>query len=158
MSCLFCEYKKNPADLIIRTKYWIIILAYNQQYLGRSIIFLNRHVASLSDLTVDEWKDFESLAKIMELALKKSFNATMFNWTCLTNDAYKVKPYNAHLHWHFRPRYDHEVEFASKIFRDKNFGHHYERNDTRDTDESMQRQIVLEIQKNLDLIEIHPGK
>lgn len=101
----------------------------DQRYLGRCVVTLKRHCGDLAELKQEENSDFSKLVCDLESASKKAFNATMFNWTCLMNNAYQKKPYNPHVHWHFRPRYDNEVTFGGMIFKDELFGHHYSRDE-----------------------------
>ena len=127
--------------VLFETIYWKIILFEDQAYLGRCVIVLKRHCDELSNLTLDEWSDFYEVVKKLEFALKKTFKATMFNWACLMNDAYKSKNPKPQVHWHFRPRYEHEVRFADETFIDKEFGHHY----ARSTDSPVSDEIFMKI-------------
>ena len=136
--------------LILETKYWKVELnTSDQTNLGRAYITAKRNVDAMSDLTNEEWIDFGAVVKKLEAACKKAFGATMFNWTCLMNNAYQNDPPNPHVHWHFRPRYNHPVEFAGEIFTDDAFGHHYERGTERKVNDGVAKKIVEEIQKNL---------
>lgn len=85
--------------------------------------------------------------KKLESALKKSFNATMSNWTCLMNNAYQNEPPNPHIHWHFRPRYNHKVEFAGLTFEDPEFGHHYDRTRKQEISVDVKRKIIEKIRE-----------
>jgi diadenosine tetraphosphate (Ap4A) HIT family hydrolase len=125
MSCAFCKKSNNDIDFLLENKSWIATLADEQSYLGRSIVVLKRHAGDLAELTSEEWVDFQDMIMKLELAFRKAFNATMFNWTCLVNNSYREKPYDPHLHWHLRPRYDHEVNFDGITFTDPEFGKHY---------------------------------
>ena len=98
-------------EIILKTKFWTVDLVDDQAYLGRCHVSLNRDCGTLSDLTNEEWLDFSKVIEELEKGLKKSFDATMFNWACLMNHAYKEKNPNPYVHWHFRPRYNHEVAF-----------------------------------------------
>ena len=51
--------------------------------------------------------------------------ATMFNWSCLMNDAYKHENPHPHLHFHVRPRYKNPININDKVFYDSEFAHHY---------------------------------
>ena len=64
------------------------------------------------------------LEKELERVCKKLFNATMFNFACLMNNAYRdnEKP---HVHFHFIPRYKEKVELFGKIYNDKHFGYNF---------------------------------
>jgi diadenosine tetraphosphate (Ap4A) HIT family hydrolase len=112
--------------VILETNFWKAILNENQSYLGRCIVVLKRSCGNMSDITTEEWLDFhENVLKKLESTFKKAFGATMFNWTCLMNFAYQEKIPKPQVHWHFKPRYDHEVEFAGENFQDLEFAHHY---------------------------------
>lgn len=77
-------------NILFETKYWNIFLNENQAYLGYSIIVLKRECKTLSEVNNEEWIDFhEKVVKTLETTFKEKFGATMFNWTCLMNDAYK---------------------------------------------------------------------
>ena len=135
-------------ELIFETEFFQVILnSEDQYYLGRGLVILKEEKGSLSDLTTEEWIDFSKVVKRYESALKQAFNATMFNWTCLMNNAYKQNPYNPHVHWHVRPRYDHKVIFEGVEWEDKEFGHHYARGIDKMSPEKTILKIIEEIKK-----------
>ncbi len=141
---------KKEANLIYQTKYWKVFLADDQTNLGRSVVVLKRRCPSLSKLNNKELIDFFNKVIIpLEAACKKAFGAVMFNWTCLMNDAYKKKPYDPQVHWHFRPRYDKKVIIKKEIFVDKFFGRHYERGSDRRVTEEVKQEIIKRIRKYL---------
>lgn len=144
----------QPEDRIIfETTYWYIKLMPKQLYLGRSVVVLKRQCGDLAGLNQEEILDFAEVVKKLESALRKTFNATMFNWGCLMNNAYQETPADPQVHWHFRPRYDHPVEFAGQTFADPNFGHHYLRlpEDEYLASAGLLNQIGEEIKGNLKL-------
>ena len=141
---------KEPR-LIYETKYWRVVLSENQDYLGRCVIILKRSCKNLSSLKKEEWKDFIKLVKLLESGLKKAFDATMFNWSCLMNDAYKSKTPNPSVHWHFRPRYNHEVKLANTTFKDPEFAHHYARERSILVSEKIRKIIISKIKDNLEI-------
>lgn len=151
MGCHACELvgEENDGDLIFETDFWRVILSFSQRYLGRCYIFSKRHFAGLSDMTIEENADFFEAVKKIEGAIKKSFGAEMFNWSCLMNNFYKKENPDAHVHWHMKPRYRDKVLFNGRVFEDKEFGHHYSRDDDVVCPEDMMAAIVEEIQKNL---------
>ena len=67
------------------------------------------------------------------------------------NNAYQATPPNPQVHWHFKPRYNHPVEFAGEVFEDSNFGHHYLQGpeNRRFVSREVLEQIVAELRKNL---------
>ena len=107
----------------LETDFWMVCLSHEQNYFGRSFVELKRACGSLSELTTDEHLDFLAVVKKLESTFKNNFSATMFNWSCLMNHAYK-NGHNPQVHWHFRPRYKTPVTFNGVIFEDPNFGHH----------------------------------
>jgi diadenosine tetraphosphate (Ap4A) HIT family hydrolase len=137
-------------NLIYETDFWKIILNYDQKYLGRCVVVLKRKCGDLSSLYHEELLDFlDNVVIKMECALRDSFGADMFNWTCLMNNAYQEENPNPQVHWHFRPRYRKQVSFMGETFIDQNFGNHYEQGFERLVDEKILTGIVSEIRKNI---------
>jgi len=136
---------------IIETPYWEVILMDKQLYLGRSVVVLKRPCGDMAELNQEEILDFFDLVRKLESALRQTFGATMFNWGCLMNDAYRETLPKPQVHWHFRPRYDHAVQFAGQTFADPNFGHHYLRGpeDEATASAELLNLIATEIKKNL---------
>lgn len=149
MECEYCKKSNKDTDFVYETKYWSVFLAPKQGYLGRCVIVLKRHCGDLAELDDEEWLDFKEVVKRLESALKKSFNATMFNWTCLMNNAYQNNPPNPHVHWHFRPRYNHKVEFEGITFEDPDFRYHYDRTRDQKISDEIKRKIIEKIKENL---------
>jgi len=148
MKCDYCR-EENQDELIFETKFWKVVIASDQAYLGRCYVILKRHCGDLAELENSEWSDFIEIVKKIESALKKSFNATMFNWICLMNNAYKNDSPNPHVHWHLRPRYNHKVEFAGEVFEDPEFGHHYSKKRKQKVSDVVKKKIVDRIKENL---------
>lgn len=111
---------------ILETEHWRVALNKDdQRYLGRSVVVLKRKCGDLAEVTEEEFLDFRAIVGRLESLFRKTFGATMFNWACLMNLAYREVPPNPQVHWHFRPRYNHPVEIAGEKFEDPNFGSHY---------------------------------
>ncbi len=125
------------------------MLADNQSHLGYCIVILNRHCGDLAGLTDKELRDFLVVVRQLEVALRKAFGATMFNWSCLMNNAYQKDPAEPHVHWHCRPRYHKAVRFAGTVFVDPLFGHHYDPQQKRAVSSVVRRRIIEKIQKSL---------
>ncbi|MFA5084570.1 MAG: HIT family protein [Candidatus Paceibacterota bacterium] len=149
MECKYDANAKKDPNYISETKYWNIFLASSQGYLGRCVVALKRHCGEMAGLKKEEWLDFAGLAKKLENTMKKSFNATMFNWTCLMNEAYKEKNPEPHIHWHFRPRYNHKVNFEGTIFEDSEFGRHYDRTKEMKISDKVRKAIIEKIREHL---------
>lgn len=106
---------------LYKGKYWdVIFVDWCQEFIGDCIISCNKE--SLSELTNDEWIELGELEKELERITKKVFGATMFNFACLMNNAYRdnEKP---HVHFHFIPRYRNEISLFNKKYKDKHFGY-----------------------------------
>ena len=110
---------------IFESKYWKVELSGDQLYLGRSYAICKTKRESLSGLTDEEFSDLHAVIKKYEELLKKTFGATLFNWACLMNHAYREKPYTPQVHFHVRPRHENEVSIGGAIFKDPNFCDHY---------------------------------
>jgi diadenosine tetraphosphate (Ap4A) HIT family hydrolase len=129
--------------LYYKTKNWEVFLSPNQAYLGYSIVLLNSNKKTLSDVSASEWIDFHNVIIKLENAYRKTFNAIMFNWSCLLNNVYKSKNANPQVHWHFRPRYNKKVKIGNEVFIDSEFGHHY--NKVREKNVSLiMRQTIID--------------
>jgi diadenosine tetraphosphate (Ap4A) HIT family hydrolase len=146
--------KEYPEQIIIQeTEHWYIILWNNQYYLGRATIeYRDLSRKHLSQLTNEEILELFSLIRSYEIALKKSFGTTNFNWTCLMNNQYKEKNRNKpdKLHFHVWPRYGEEVEFNGEIFKDEVFAHHYDKHKERYVDREFLISLADEILQNWD--------
>ncbi|MFT5179494.1 MAG: diadenosine tetraphosphate (Ap4A) HIT family hydrolase [Candidatus Paceibacteria bacterium] len=134
-------------ELIFETSYWEVYLMQDQKYLGRSLILLKRDCGHLSEISKEESDDFYKIVKKTEDLFKKTFNATMFNWTCLMNNAYKNNPPTPRVHWHLRPRHEDPVNVAGKTFSDPNFAHHYLRGE--ENVEKISEEVLIQITEEL---------
>lgn len=108
----------------LTTQYWKVVMVDDQMYLGRLVIKTLERRESLPDLTEAEQKDFFKLTKKLETFFKEEIGATMFNYSCLMNNAYRDGE-APHVHFHFRPRYKESVTILGNTFSDPNFGEHY---------------------------------
>ena len=84
------------------------------------ILFYRNDKESLSDIEPEGWEELGRIVKELERVCKKVFGATMFNFSCLMNNAYKddTKPM---VHFHFMPRYKDKVELFGKVYEDVHF-------------------------------------
>ncbi len=137
--------------LIFETEYWNIFLSEDQTYFGRCVVDLKRKCGSLAELTEEEMINFLNIVKRYELTFKKHYGATMFNWTCLMNDAYKRNPPDPQVHWHCRPRYKTPLMFEGFEFKDPNFGHHYDREAKRELDNNTKEKLITELKSRFVL-------
>ena len=123
---------------------WKVVFGnWSQEFVGYSIITSTKE--SLSELTDEDWKELGRLEKELERICKKLFNATMFNFSCLMNNAYRdnEKP---HVHFHFMPRYKDELNLFNKVYKDKHFGYNFWK--WALDDEEKQKDIFTKEEKN----------
>ena len=108
---------------LYKGKYWnVVFVKWCHEVPGDCIISSDKE--SLSDLTNDEWVELGIIEKELERVCKKLFGATMFNFACLMNNAYRdnEKP---NVHFHFIPRYKNELKLFDKVYKDKHFGYNF---------------------------------
>ena len=108
---------------LYKGKTWeVVFVDWCQEFVGDCIISCSKE--SLSELTDEDWIELGKLEKELERISKKLFDATMFNFACLMNNAYRdnEKP---HVHFHFIPRYKNELKIFNKIYRDRHFGYNF---------------------------------
>lgn len=149
------EYKlhpKFPNQIILsETKNWYITLWENQYYLGRATIeFKDKTKRHLSELSEEEILELFSLIREYEIALRKSFHTTNFNWSCLMNNSYKEKNLDNQepLHFHVWPRYRNSVEFNGQTFTDEVFAHHYDKHKEKYVDKEFLINLADKILSN----------
>jgi diadenosine tetraphosphate (Ap4A) HIT family hydrolase len=147
--CPICTIVQTQPANLLTTKHWIVSLSRDQGYLGRAYVTLREHKGSLHELSADEWKDYTDIVRGLEKATAEGLGATLCNWSCLMNNAYQQKPYNPHIHWHMRPRYDHAVTINRVIFEDPAFGYHYDREQRLTVDEATYSAILERIREKL---------
>lgn|SRR5574341_136825 len=147
MNCPICSWSKENTDypFIYETPCWIIKLAPNQSLLGRCVISTKRHVGDLAHLSGEEITEFLKIIQQLEGALRKAFNATMFNWSCYMNHAYRETPSNPHVHWWVVPRYRETVELEGTVFKDLSFGDPYDHAQWQEVSTELKTQIVEKI-------------
>ena len=108
---------------LYESKSWEIIFCdWCQDFVGQCIISSNKE--SLSNLTSEEWQELGKLEKELERVCKKLFNTTMFNFTCLMNNAYRDNE-RPHVHFWFFPRYKNKLKLFNKVYKDKHFGYNF---------------------------------
>ena len=100
----------------------VVFVNWCQEFVGDCIISCNKE--SLSELTIDDWIELGKLEKELERVSKKLFNATMFNFACLMNNAYRNNE-KQHVHFHFVPRYKNKLKIFNKVYKDKHFGYNF---------------------------------
>jgi ATP adenylyltransferase len=164
MKCPICAWSPLDPDYlsVFETSLWHIVLAPNQSLVGRCLIQLKRHCGDLAATTTDETLEWLNIVKLMENALRAAFHATMFNWGCYMNLAYREQPPAPHVHWWIVPRYDHVVKIGEIVFEDPLFGNAYDHSTwldvPRDTRQEITRQLRQAVAQNDALYALALGK
>jgi len=108
---------------LYKGKNWDVIFGvWCQDHPGYCIIGNNKE--SLSDLTSDDWIELGKIEKELERVCKKVLGATMFNFACLMNNAYRDNE-TPKVHYHFVPRYKNELKLFGKTYKDRHFGYNF---------------------------------
>lgn len=148
--CNICNINKRDLLVIYESENWIVTLATDQTYLGRSYITLKRHSESLSDVTTEEWSDLHNTITKIETAIKNGFGADLFNWSCLMNDAFHNNDApSPHVHWHMRPRYAKPAIINKITFIDNEFGRHYKTKWDGKDDFTVDQETMLYIKQKI---------
>jgi diadenosine tetraphosphate (Ap4A) HIT family hydrolase len=113
------------------------------------VIHLKRHAGDLADLTPDEGLEFWDIVKRVETALRSAFDATLFNWSCYMNHAFRNAAPNPHIHWWAVPRYNHPVEIGGLVFEDPHFGSPYDHSRWLDVSAEVRSYIAGRIREGL---------
>lgn len=148
-NCPICSWSHDIPDypLVYETHFWRVVLAPNQCLVGRCIIHLKRHCGDVAETSRDELLDWLKTVATMETALRKAFDATMFNLSCYMNLSYQASPPNPHIHWWLVPRYDHPVRVGSTAFKDSRFGSPYDHSMWLDISQGIRQQILAELRQ-----------
>jgi len=127
-SCDMCQFLGNKPlqNQILTTKYWTVGIIPDQPYLGRGLVTLLTHKASLGELSQEEWDDFAAIVRKLEPAYERAFGARPLNMGCFMNNAYRADPPHPHVHWQIFPRYKAPVELAGMTFTDDRYGSFYD--------------------------------
>jgi len=143
-TCPICAWSPDDQDhlWVYETPFWRVVLAPNQVLLGRCILHLKRHAGDLAELTPAEILDWLNIVSVIETALRKAFDTTMFNWSCLMNLSFRELPPDPHVHWWVFPRYNHPVTLGGITFVDALFGSPYDHSLQLDVPQDVRQQIA----------------
>ncbi len=108
---------KYPGGYLKSYNFWTTEISYRQHTLGSFIIFANRSVEKISDLTKDEIEELPHVMKAIEEAFASISNLQpdRFNYLQLGNAVH-------HLHIHGIPRYEKKRLFLDKKWIDMTYG------------------------------------
>ena len=147
-NCIFLQ-QIPLQNQILTTDYWTVGVIPDQPYLGRALITLLTHKSRLSELTNEEWTDFQSIVQKIEPAYEKSFGAHPLNIGCFMNHGFKDDPPHPHVHWQIFPRYKKPVEFEGMKFEDTLYGEFYDNDAARPVNSEVVKKIAEKLKSNL---------
>ncbi len=111
----FDEFSNQEADFIKEFKHWILYLHYRQHFFGRSLLILKEHKTKITELSHEEANEFFDIYKKWENAISHVSNNSNYNCSILISNTEHLV-HKSHLHWHFIPRYEREIELFDQIF------------------------------------------
>jgi diadenosine tetraphosphate (Ap4A) HIT family hydrolase len=150
-ACDVCQFlaHKPLKNQLLTTKYWTVGVIPDQPYLGRALITLLTHKASLGELSPEEWQEFEAMVPDLERAYKRAFGAEPLNIGCFMNHGFKDDPPHPHVHWQLFPRYKHPYELQGILFKDDLYGEYYDDTIRRPVDDDTVGEIVRQLKQQL---------
>ena len=105
---------------LYKGKNWdVIYVDWCQEFPGQCIVSCGKQ--SLSHLTNEDWIELGLIEKELERVCKTVFGATMFNFCCLMNNAYRDNE-TPHVHFQYLPRYKGVRNILGKEYNDSHFG------------------------------------
>ncbi|MFQ6009588.1 MAG: HIT family protein [Candidatus Aenigmatarchaeota archaeon] len=116
MECELCALDEK--SVIKKYDHWTVCLNYNQYYLGRNMIVLNRHLENYLEISEDEHKELWDIMHKVNHGLTNLFSPDLFNYAVLMN-------VTRHVHMHMIPRYQTQREFEGQKFLDERWGKNY---------------------------------
>ena len=103
-----------------RYQYWTVYLHYNQAYLGRNYIALNRKgsIDAFSGTTSEERAELEIIISKLQSVLNDLYQPDIYNYATFGNTWLRC-------HWHLIPRYKAPRSLQGQDFVDNNWGKNY---------------------------------
>lgn len=130
-ACISCTPPEDDPNTFAVSNHWKLALHPDQTVPGSLLVVSLRHVPKISELTRAEAADFFTVAAAIERAMEDELKASMVNFSCLRNWAFRsVDPSpplvngqpNPHVHWHVAPRFAGPVTIGEEVFVDSQFG------------------------------------
>ena len=103
-----------------RYNYWTVYLHYNQAYVGRNYIALNREgsLDAFSDTIPEERAELETIIVKLQSVLNDLYQPDIYNYATFGNTWLRC-------HWHVIPRYETPRTVQGQDFVDHNWGKNY---------------------------------
>lgn len=149
--CDVCRFlnDKPLKNQILTTQHWTVGIVSDQPYLGRGLITLFDHKASLGELSDEEWQEFHEIVRKLEPAYEKAFGAKPLNIGCFMNHGYRDDPPHPHVHWQIFPRYKVAPVLDGVTYEDHLYGSFYDDSAERLVGDEVVEQIVAKLKEHL---------
>jgi len=115
-SCFLCS--KDLAPVVAEGEYWRLVLNINQNFVGKCMWVLRRHIEPVPDLSADEWAELHLLIGRTRDMLHGAFQPDHYNFAFMQN-------LDKHVHLHVVPRYAATRTFEGLTFSDPDWPGHY---------------------------------
>ena len=159
--CSYCLDPQETTDLICFTDLWRVRLHPKQAHIGACIVYTARHAQRVSELSSEEFSEFQTVMVQLEQSLVKAFGTVLLNYSCWMNYAFREDdpnpPYqngkpSPHVHWQIHPRYDKPVDLDGCRFEDPTFGAPYVTGRDQTVDTTTRNTIRTSIVEGLDVV------
>ena len=109
--CTIWEKFDEENNLIKEYKHWKLLIRKKHIKLGSCVAITKRHMASFSEITDEEMKDYANVVRDIEKVLKKTFDYDVIHHLMLMF-------VDKHTHFHIIPRYKKPRDFAGMKWED----------------------------------------
>ncbi|MDQ3855853.1 MAG: HIT family protein [Chloroflexota bacterium] len=110
-----CPLCSDLRYIVERSASWTLALNLQQNLPGRCVLVLNRHLESVRELEVEEWRELHRQLARATTAIDALFDPDQYNYAFLMNQ-------DAHVHLHIVPRYSTARKWHGQTFTDPHFG------------------------------------
>ena len=115
-SCFLCS--PNLAPVVAESEYWRLVLNINQNFLGKCMWVLRRHIEIVPELSAAEWAELHLMIGRTWKVLHLAFRPNHYNYAFMQNQ-------DKHVHMHIVPRYGALRTFEGVTFEDPDWPGHY---------------------------------
>ena len=106
----FRDFKKKfliEELMIFESNFWVVSLRPMQTTYGSMVISLRRETDSISDLTMEESKNFGNILYEISKVNKKHLETNLSN-------IFQLMLIDNYVHWHYFPRFKHDCDINKK--------------------------------------------
>ena len=131
--CFICKNQINKEDIVFENNKFIAFLDSYPPTKGYTILAIKKHVEDITELSEEEYLEFQNILFKISKAIKKAFNPKR---TCLMNSGGLLT------HWHF-----HIIPMYKEVYN--NFIDAILKKSVLEISKEERKEIVLEIKDNL---------